>query len=316
MKLLVIKVFICILINCQVGRVVAEQVSGIVDFDDYMRADKRSAILHSPNAVMLANIKIDNNKSAASIEDKIGILEIQYLGGYIFNRPMQIVHDPYNIKNNVARFSLIKPNCCDAKRARVSLNAYKLDNLKKLKVGVSIFLPKSVAVVKEFPGAMNFLTVSEWWNNNGWNSDFPFRISVNIVKATQNIGSPLVFQVRAQIKRAELAKSWQGNIWEEKSVDFEIPFDKWFRIQYEFVEGNEQRGRFIMTAYVNGVKTNIFNIHGWTHHPDSHHPDGLTNANPVKLYANHQLIDFMEAKGSTLELLWDNLVFTTPTATR
>lgn len=310
-KLIVISVFISILVNGLLFKTAAKQVSGIVDFEDFKHHDKRSSVLHSPNSVMLKNIRAEAS-NLITIEDKVGTLEVQYLGGDIFNQPMQIVADPNNPKNNVARFSLIKPNCCDAKRARVSLNAYKLDHLKKLNVGVSMFLPKSVAVLKDYPGVMNFLTVSEWWNNNGWNSDFPFRISVNIVKTSEKIGAPLVFQVRSQIKRAELAKSWQGSIWDEKDVDFEIPFDTWFRIKYEFVEGNQENGRFIMTAEVKGTETTIFDIHDWTHHPKSLKPDGLTNANPIKFYTNYQVTDFFEEKGSTLELLWDNLVFSTP----
>jgi hypothetical protein len=246
-------------------------------------------------------------KTKLTLANYTGPVEIQYGDGSWIQRNAKIAPNPTDPNDNAMQFTINSPNCCNGNLGRVQMNLYKVQHLKKMKVSVDVFIPQSQAIIADFPSAMNFLTISEWWNNEGWGDQYPFRISVNVVKDTDQIGSPLVLEARAQIKNETKSQAWQGAVWLEKNSTFHIPFNKWFTLEYEFVEGDDRHGKFILNSLIDNKKYNIFNVTNFTHHPDDPSPDGLTAFNPIKLYTNQKLIDHLVKRLEPLTIYWDNL---------
>jgi hypothetical protein len=241
-----------------------------------------------------------------------GRQEIQYQGGADTQRRANIATDPNNLNNKVLHYWLQAPNVEMESRhqakGRIQMNLYDNSGIKSLKMSVRMFLHKDMNIVKSYPGAVDWLTISEWWNNSGWTGDkFPFRISVNIVKEGVGEYSPLLFDVHAQTLDKN-SQRWSNVIWERLARNFEIPVDRWVTLEYGFVEGNAETGRFYMAATVDGgERTVIFNIKNFTHHPDDSDPDGLSDFNPLKLYTSGKLIDFVASKGGVIQIYWDDL---------
>lgn len=248
-------------------------------------------------------------KRSLNLPSDMGSFEIQYQGGDSIMRNAKIAPNPKDPNDNSLKFTINEANCCGNKRGRIQLNAYKLNNLKVLSYSVDLFLPKSQELIQTYPGSMNFYTISEWWNDEGWNGEMPFRISVNMIKKSDKKGSPLIFEVRSQIKQEEKKKPWQGNIWEEVAEDYEIPFGKWITLRYDFIQGNDKTGRFKLTVTEDSVEHSIFNIHDWTYHPENPEPSGLTSVNLIKMYVSYQLINHLVYNGQPVEMYWDNLTF-------
>ncbi|MEG3765207.1 hypothetical protein [Alteromonas sp. 14N.309.X.WAT.G.H12] len=244
-------------------------------------------------------------------DSQIGELNIQYLGGDWLKRNAKITVDPQDPTNKVLKFTVNEANCCNDQKGRIQLNAYDLENSKQIEYQVDMYLPEEMRLLTEYPGELNFFTISEWWNNNGWSAEYPFRISVNIVKKDSSKGSPLVFEVRSQIKREELDSKWQGNIWHEKNESVQIPFGKWFTLKYAMKEGDKETGHFSLKLVDDQkVEHTVFDVTNWTHHPDNPNPDGLSNLNPIKLYTSYRFINYMVYRQKYIQVYWDNLIFT------
>ena len=274
----------------------------IIDFENL----KLYTYFDAESSVELPTQLVKNNAT-----EEIGELRIQYQGGDWLKRNAKITTDPLNDNNKVLKFTINEANCCKDQKGRIQLNAYNLEQVKDIEYQVDMFLPKTMEALTYYPGKLNFFTISEWWNNNGWAAEYPFRISINIVKREPSKGAPLVFEVRSQIKQEELDKPWQGNIWHDKNDDITIPFGEWFTLKYVMKEGNKDNGKFSLTiVYSNSTEKEIFNINDWTHHPENPTPDGLSNLNPIKLYTSHRFINYMVYRKDPIEVYWDNLIFT------
>jgi len=50
----------------------------------------------------------------------------------------------------------------------------------------------------------------------------------------------------------------------------------------------------------------IFDLHKITHNTTDPDPDGVSDFNPLKLYTSKGLIDYMNSKGKTLQIYWDD----------
>jgi hypothetical protein len=188
------------------------------------------------------------------------------------------------------------------RKARVQLDVTFPDGPKHFRQKFKMFVPPSMSKLKNFPcrlfnnqqwGHFNWLTISEFWNNKP-DEDYPYRITINIVKESPQNGSNLFFKVTAGKLRLEDNK-WE-NFWEETNVSFPVVFGDWMDIEYEVTEGNASTGRFKMWA--SGGKftqrTLLFNKVGFTRHPDDPSPDGFRSLNPIKLYSHHKVVNWVE----------------------
>ena len=259
------------------------------------------------------------NKTVLPQEFRLGKANIQFQGGAHKDRKAQIIEEPGAPDNQVLQFWLQKPNVLGSDqlplKGRVQMNVYDNKNVRHVRMSVRMYLHPDFNYVRSYPGEMNWLTISEWWNNAGWTNElFPFRIAVNIIKENPKKFSPLVFKAHAQIQTSDTRtgrKRWSQEIWENVNRDFIIPVGQWVTLEYGFLEGNKQNGHFFLAATVEGGKrVVIFNIGAYTQHPDDPNPDGLSHFNPIKLYTSSKLTEHVRSQGGALQILWDDLQLT------
>ncbi len=237
----------------------------------------------------------------------IGRFLIQYSGGEPSQRIARIIPDPTNPKNRVLNFWLKhanEPLPNGGAKGRIQADIYDNKNLRELRQRCRMYLHSDFAILRKHPERLTWLTIAEFWNEPGWgrNVQYPFRISVNIVKEA-GAGQNLHFGIHGQV--GEKGK-WKS-IWEEHNPRFTAPVGEWLTVTYDFIEGNRQTGRFGMTVERGkGEKHVIFDIRNWTHHPNDPKPDGLTAWNPLKLYTSSKTIDHVRSNGGVLQISWDD----------
>jgi hypothetical protein len=232
---------------------------------------------------------------------------IAFEAGDISQRFAEIRQDPIYSDNHALVFGIREPNVGGTK-GRVQLVSYDNANIKQATISTRMMLGGGMEALREYPDAINWLTISEWWNNPGWISDpYPFRISVHIVKESADPSSPLLFRAEAQTQGED--GRWTNEIWSHTATGFHIDTRRWINLQYGFKEGGSSTGRFFMSAAYDGdaAPTTIFDITDATHHPDDPAPDGLTHVNPLKLYTSADLINFVKGQGEVIEIYWDDL---------
>jgi hypothetical protein len=242
----------------------------------------------------------------------LGRPDIQYQGGNADEREATIVDDPAVPANRVLQFWLRHANVRDGDgrplKGRVQMNVYGSEGVRRAATKVRMYLPADFNRVLSYPGKMEWLTISEWWNNAGWTSEaYPFRISVNLAKEGSGPAGRFVFKAHAQALDAT-SRRWRHTVWEEINRSFAVPVGKWVTLEYGFEEGDQKTGRFFMAATPEGGgRVVVFDVRGYTHHPDDAAPDGLSHWNPIKLYTSAQLIDHVRAQGGALQVFWDDL---------
>jgi hypothetical protein len=245
-----------------------------------------------------------------------GSLTVQYEGGDPSERWARVVPDPTNGSNRLLQFMLKQANVRDAAglavKGRVQMNAYDTGNVRAREVRFTtrMYLSQDFLLLKALPQTFSWLTISEWWNNGGWTGqDFPFRVAVNITKPAAEPGAALRFTAHAQTLNRE-ANKWDTTVWTETNGNIEVPIGQWVTLEYHFREGNGSEGRFYLALVSeSGVRQVVFDVHGWTQHPDDPAPDGITHFNPLKLYTSKALVDAVRDAGGALQVFWDDLGF-------
>ncbi|SFZ89450.1 hypothetical protein SAMN05428642_101287 [Flaviramulus basaltis] len=232
--------------------------------------------------------------------------KIYYQDGDESMRIAKIVSDPINPKNHVALFKIDKPNVFNGVKGRIQANMYNCkEGFKNLTYSIRLFLLKDLDLLKSYPDAFTWFTLMAFWNDAPWvNPETGFRITVGLHKPSEGNDS-LKFGIHGQVYNPETKK--QGEIiWEETNNNFAVPTGKWMTLKVNFVEGDEVHGRFQLTAIVDEKEIGIFNIQNWTYHPDNPNPDGLTHHNPFMLYTSGKIINYLNAKGKSTHVYWDD----------
>lgn len=254
----------------------------------------------------------DKTKSALNSAPALNWPDIQFQGGDESMRFATISADPQNKENKTLLFGLRSPNVPGDKpnqfKGRVQMNFYRNTNVKQLKMSVRMFLHGDMELVRSFPGTVNWLTISEWWNNAGWTGEnYPFRISVNLVKENASRDSPLLFHVQSETLDRKTQR-WSNTVWRQTADNFVVPTGRWIDLEYGYKEGDASQGRFFMAATVEGgSRTILFDIRNFTHHPGDASPNGLTHFNPLKLYTSGRLVDHVREHGGVMQIYWDDL---------
>lgn len=253
---------------------------------------------------------------SAQTDGSLGSLAVQYQGGAPHQRQAVIVNDPVHDGNLAMQFFLRESNveAADglADRGRVQLNAYNGAQMRAREVRMTarMFIGSDVASLRNLPQTINWLTLSEWWNNASWTGEpYPFRVSLNIVKVSPRKGVPLNFRASAQTLDPT-TQTWNHIVWQVTNRTVPVPVGRWVTLEYAYLEGNASTGRFYLAMTPDGgQRAVLFDIRSWTHHPDDPAPDGLTHFNPLKLYTAKTVIDHVRNAGGVLSVHWDDLTF-------
>ncbi len=238
---------------------------------------------------------------------------IQFEGGTRVQREARVVKDPTTPANHVLEFAIREPNVVlrggRFRKARIQMTLSGNRNAAEVYQSVRMRLGAGFGELREFPQTFRWLMVSEWWNNAGWTGEpFPFRISVNVVKAQVGAGQPLHFEVNAQA-RSSKTEGWDRLVWSSGVSAFSVPIERWLRVEYYFREGDGTSGRFVMVVSGDdGRKHVVADVTGYTQHPEAvGQGDGLAHLNPVKLYTSGPIVEFISGRGHALVLHWDDL---------
>lgn len=241
----------------------------------------------------------------------IGTVSIQYEGGTPDQRFVRVVDDPTKSGNHVLHFRINQANVVaqagEAYKARAQMNIYNNVGLKKIHQKMRMYIPKDIQTMKLYPKSTGWVTtLAEFWNNGPWTGQpYPFRISLNVAKPNAAVGAPLNFEVHGQVLDPVTNKF--VNVWEQTNKRIDLPVDQWVTVEYLVVEGRGDQGRFYMSITPDGKSTQlVFDIRNSTHHPDDPAPDGFAHYNPLKLYTSKAVIDFLVARGKSLQIYFDN----------
>ena len=118
-------------------------------------------------------------------------------------------------------------------------------------------------------------------------------------------GTELYFHSNSEEQIDE--KHYRG-VWRVKNDSIPVPLGRWFTTEVYFKEGDANKGRFyVAITPEGGQRIVLFDVHGATHHPRDPAPTGLKQFSPLKLYTSAEIVEFMKAAGSALEVDWDDL---------
>ena len=75
-------------------------------------------------------------------------------------------------------------------------------------------------------------------------------------------------------------------------------------------EGKAGVGRFYFAVTPDGgTKTVVFDVIEPTCNPDDQAPDGFKDINPIKLYCDKDIPQWLQARGRSLKVYWDDFEF-------
>ena len=261
---------------------------------------------------------------AISAHPLLGTLRLYHEGGDESQRHARIVPDEIDPANHILRFWIGEPNVVVREpfilhpKARIQTELYGNTGLRELYQSVRLRLHPDFALLKNFPDAFYWFTLAEFWNKPFWSEEgddgpipFPFRISLGIRKIAKGpvdafyfgaeghlLISPSPFQVKV--------------LWNEINTGFSVPVGAWMTLETYYREGDRETGRFFCAVTpADGLRTVLFDVHDWTHHPENPAPDGLTHYNPIKVYSSAEVVQFLRAHGAALQVDWDDFALWT-----
>lgn len=242
----------------------------------------------------------------------LAVPEIQFQGGDPSQRHARIVDDPAGASNRVLEFVLRDANVQLRDRAgfksRIQMNIYGNAGVGEVYQSVRLRLGPEFADLSDLSDAFDWFTISEWWNNAGWTDEpHPFRVSVHISKLRPGVGQPLNFTVAATAKPFG-TDNWRIKLWNAKAEGFVVPVGQWMQLEFYYRDGGRDDGRFALAVTPAGRDRNIlFDVTGYTRHPDARTSDGLAHWNPIKLYTSDALTQFVRNRGKQFTMHWDDL---------
>lgn len=235
----------------------------------------------------------------------IGEFRLYYEGGDQTGRSAKVMPEPGNTRNNVLMFRVDKPNA--GTKGRVQADIYKNKGLKEIYQKVRVFFHPDFNELKNYPARIWWLTLFEAWNNGGWiDQEHAFRVSINFEKRKTSGSRPEEFYFHVHGQQYDESNDYV-DYYAQTNWNVPIPIGQWLTLETYFLEGDAKTGRFYFAMQPDGGKKEvIFDIHDFTHHPKDPNPDGLTEFNPIKLYAPDEVINYMQDKKKVLQVYWDD----------
>ena len=113
--------------------------------------------------------------------------------------------------------------------------------LKEFSYSVRLFVPESMSVLRDYPNAINWLTIAELWNDPAWTSnednEYALRVTVGIGK-NAGVGEDLYFRIStddfSHTRTGKNRKYRQIHLEIDRATHFPIPFGKWLRLWKKF----------------------------------------------------------------------------------
>lgn len=251
-------------------------------------------------------------------------------GATTADRTMGIVADPLNPANHVLKLWLKNPTETNPVKGRVQMEIGENGGLTQASYRCRVNLAGGYDALRSYSyqtGATpDWLTLAEFWVNPDVSSSdtplsvppyyaekYPFRITLYIVKSADH--TQLVLGLRAErIDRGSdgnnPSTTWVTQ-WEQTEGSFALPTAQWFGLQVWYRQGDGGQGRFrVAVQPPGGSWQTLFDVTGWTRHPDDPSPQGLRWLNPVKIYTAKAILDQVNTavSGRGLTVYMDDFV--------
>ncbi len=237
-------------------------------------------------------------------QNEINLIYFNYAGGDESKRHVKIIDDPTNPGNNKVLHYRAGDYWLNSgegeEKTRIQLELYRIKGgYKEFFQSVRVYLTDDFNYLKKWQKSFNWLTIAEFWNNESWEKEYGFRISVGIWKEA-GANKDLYFSVGAEDVGFKA-------VWHVNNDQVKVPVEKWFTINYHYKEGNKDTGRFYMSIKPDGEAEQVVcDVYDFTHNTQDPNPDGVTAYNPLKLYTSKELITFMKSQDKALQIYWDD----------
>lgn len=230
--------------------------------------------------------------------------KIQYLGGDTAQRIAAIEPDPEDTSQQVLGFRIKEANM--ENRARIQTHTRTETGFSEIRYTFRMRLGAGWKTVRDLPRRNDWFILNEFWNNAAWaGQDYPFRIHTTLSNLHPQTNDGIYCIVSSQTAPLEGVREWQ---WKEQNPMVSLPVGKWIDCEVYIKEGDAENGRFVFTIFTKekGLQT-IFDVTGYTHHPDDPSPDGIQHYHPMKMYMARQTIeDAVGGEEGALEIYWDD----------
>jgi len=223
--------------------------------------------------------------------------------------------DPTDPDNRVLRLRGVPSPESSNFRIQADFSSPVQQGLKEFSCSVRLYVPESMAALRNYPRAIDWLTVAEFWNDPAWTSredtEHAFRVTVGIGK-NAGAGEELYFRIStddfSHTGTGANRNYKQIHLEVERATHFPIPFDTWITLEYYFRDGDQNEGLFHMAATPEGgERQTICALHSIMHSPQNPDPKGVTYWAPIKMYTSATLAAWMKSQDRELELLFDDL---------
>jgi hypothetical protein len=233
-----------------------------------------------------------SNWSSLEGGSTIGTFFINFESGVPAQRYVAIAGDPDDALNPVAEFRINEPHIVEGLRmkGRVSAILERLEVVYGFSETIRLRLDPSLSVLESWESKIDWLTLFEFWSGDD------DRLTVSLYKEAGS-RKPL----RWRITKDSLGWFGWNRQWEEVEVGHNVAFGSWMNMGIAAKVGEDGRARIWLGIEGDGA---------WTTLIDSTKaigkPSGFTKLNPFKLYTSDRLIDFVNGRGASLSILWDD----------
>jgi hypothetical protein len=242
-----------------------------------------------------------------------GPVSIEYEGGSDDERGATVLPDPSGSSPGVLSLWLRHPNVRNKAgqpiKGRAQVNVYGIDPARWVEVSVRARFGPGFGVLLGYPKAVDWLTVSEWWNDAPWTrSRYPFRVSINLVKSAAGASTTWHFAAHGQRINTAATRAEFETLWSVRGERFDVPVAQWMTLRYRFEDGDAASGRLrLWVTPDGGAEHLVLDGRGFTHHPDDPAPRGVSHFNPLKIYTSAGVLGFAAEHGQPLSIDWQAL---------
>jgi hypothetical protein len=170
-----------------------------------------------------------------------------------------------------------------------------------------MLLGYDLGYLKNYSGSIGWFTIFEIWNRVmpgvSGNTAGSARWGIGIHKGT-GVGSALYWELEGQYMQ-DATKQFDDLFTPVRNTSVAIPFGKWVTLDFYFKRGTGSNGQIRVTMTPDGgVTQTLFDIRNHTVYPGR--SDLYLHAwQPMKLYLDDKLLDWMRSKGKRVEA-WYN----------
>lgn len=229
--------------------------------------------------------------------------KIQYLGGDLSQRAASIKMDPENEENSVLRFRLTDPG--ERVKGRIQAHTNTETGFRELRATYRMRLGDGWQTVANLPRRSDWFIMSEFWNGPPW-TGHPYAFRAHLTLTNLQPTAPPGIYVRF-LSEIIIRKGERERVEAFENPEVRLPIGEWFDVDVYIKEGGAETGRFVFRIRTaDGVEHTVFDVTGFTHHPDNPEPEGIRFFQPMKMYMGRSVLEAAIEGEGALEVFYDD----------